>query len=285
MKISTLTLLIALSISGQVYSQNNAQSNTQNKIQSSVHKSLADTSLEKTQEAQPGQGKTPAGNTLHECVILLHGLARTSQSMLPLDEQLHEQDFLVVNVDYPSREFPIATLVEKAITPALENCRQYPISGINFVTHSLGGILVRYYLSQQKIPELKRVVMLAPPNKGSQVVDNLKDLAPYDWINGPAGRELGTDPASVPNTLGPVDFDLGVIAGTTTINILLSLYLPDPDDGKVSVENTKIEGMRDFISLPVSHPYIMKDKEAIAQTIHFLRHGQFLHTPPATIKK
>lgn len=218
------------------------------------------------------------------CVILLHGLARTSQAMLPLSEQLHLQDFLVVNVDYPSREFPIATLTDMAIEPALANCRQYPISGIHFVTHSLGGILVRHYLSQKEIPELKRVVMLAPPNKGSHVVDNLRDLAPYNWLNGPAGRELGTESDSVPNTLGAVDFDLGVIAGTLSINILLSLYLPDPDDGKVSVENTKIEGMRDFISLPVSHPYIMKDKEAIAQTIYFLRHGQFLHTPSATIE-
>ncbi|MDF3014484.1 MAG: alpha/beta fold hydrolase [Cellvibrio sp.] len=238
--------------------------------------------LDGTLEQQPGQSSQQppsVDTTMPACVILLHGLARTSQSMLPLGEQLHLLDYVVINVDYPSREFPIAALVEKAITPALEKCRQYPISGIHFVTHSLGGILVRYYLSQQKIPELKRVVMMAPPNKGSQVVDNLRDLPPYNWLNGPAGRELGTDPASVPNTLGEVNFDLGVIAGTTSINILLSLYLPDPDDGKVSVENTKIEGMRDFISLPVSHPYIMKDKEAIAQTIHFLRHGTFLHAP------
>lgn len=216
------------------------------------------------------------------CVILLHGLARTSKAMLPLSEELHSQDFVVVNVDYPSREFPIAILAEKAIEPALANCRQYPVSGIHFVTHSLGGILIRYYLSQKKIPELQRVVMMAPPNKGSQVVDNLRNLAPYNWLNGPAGNEMGTDPKSIPNTLGAVDFDLGVIAGTTSINILLSLYLPNPDDGKVSVENTKVEGMRDFISLPVSHPYIMKNKEAIAQTIYYLRHGQFLHAAPAT---
>lgn len=218
-----------------------------------------------------------------ECVILLHGLARTSKSMLPLSEQLHAQGYVVVNENYPSRKFPIATLVEKTIAPALAKCRQYPIKGINFVTHSLGGILVRHYLSQHKIPELKRVVMLAPPNKGSHVVDNLKNLPPFGWLNGPAGKELGTDSASLPNTLGAVNFDLGVIAGTTSINLLLSLYLPNPDDGKVSVENTKIEGMRDFISLPVSHPYIMKDPDAITQIIHYLHHGRFLHAP-ATVE-
>lgn len=275
MKPSILLLLALISITGQVYAQNGAREK----------QSAQRPEQPPTQAAeQLPQPASYAGASMPTCVILLHGLARTSQAMLPLSEQLHLQDFLVVNVDYPSREFPIATLAEKAIEPALANCRQYPVSGIHFVTHSLGGILVRYYLSQKKIPELKRVVMLAPPNKGSHVVDNLRDLAPYNWLNGPAGRELGTEPESIPNTLGAVDFDLGVIAGTVSINILLSLYLPDPDDGKVSLEYTKIEGMRDFISLPVSHPYIMKDKEAIAQTINFLRHGHFLHTPSAPIE-
>ncbi len=256
MKISALVLLAMVSVTLPVYPQDSAQDQPSPPLQ-----------------AEPHSAKMP------ECVILLHGLARTSKSMLPLSEQLRVHQYLVINVDYPSREFPIVTLAEKAIAPALANCRQHPTSGINFVTHSLGGILVRQYLSQQKIPELKRVVMLAPPNKGSQVVDNLKNLPPYDWLNGPAGQELGTDPTSIPSTLGAVDFDLGVIAGTTSVNLLLSLYLPNPDDGKVSVENTKIDGMRDFISLPVSHPYIMQDEAAIAQIIHYLHHGQFLHTP------
>lgn len=255
MKIPAYALLAAISITLPVYAQDSAQ-----------------------EQLSPPPHTEPA----LECVILLHGLARTSKSMLPLEEQLRAQGYVVVNEGYPSREFPIATLAEKAIAPALANCRQYPISGIHFVTHSLGGILVRHYLSQQKIPELNRVVMLAPPNKGSHVVDNLKTLAPFSWLNGPAGQELGTESTSPPNSLGAVDFDLGVIAGTTSVNLLLSLYLPNPDDGKVSVENTKIEGMRDFISLPVSHPYIMKDEQAITQIIHYLQHGQFIH-PPATV--
>lgn len=214
------------------------------------------------------------------CVILLHGLARSSNSMIPMSEALQTQHYAVVNVDYPSRDFPIATLAELAITPALKQCRELKASAIHFVTHSLGGILLRQYLSKQTIPELKRVVMLAPPNKGSEVVDNLKSLPPFVWLNGPAGTELGTASTSLPNRLGPVDFDLGVIAGTTSINLLLSLYLPNPDDGKVSVESTKIDGMRDFITMPVSHPFIMKDDEAITQSIYYLTHGKFLHPRP-----
>jgi len=283
MKISTLALLVLTNITQQACTQGSTQSS----VQTTLPDQFQPQAQQQLPEQPPGQSAQPLlnpGAALPECVILLHGLARSSKAMLSLNEQLHTNGFLVVNVDYPSSEFPIAILAEKAIAPALANCRQYPISGIDFVTHSLGGILVRQYLSQHKIPELKRVVMLAPPNKGSQVVDNLKGFGPYQWLNGPAGNELGTDPKSVPNTLGAVDFDLGVIAGTTSINLLLSLYLPNPDDGKVSLENTKVEGMRDFISLPVAHPFIMKDKEAMAQTIHFLRTGQFLHTPPATVK-
>lgn len=259
MKLFTLALVAAISIIPPFYAQVSAQEQQSLSLQT-----------------EQFSAKKP------ECVILLHGLARTSKAMLPLSEQLRANHYVVVNMDYPSREFPVATLAEKAIAPALANCRRYPISGINFVTHSLGGILVRQYLSEQKIPELKRVVMLAPPNKGSQVVDNLKKLPPFGWLNGPAGKQLGTDSASLPKSLGAVDFDLGVIAGTTSVNLLLSLYLPNPDDGKVSVENTKIEGMRDFISLPISHPFIMKNEEAITQTIHYLHHGRFLH-PPATV--
>ena len=214
-----------------------------------------------------------------ECVILLHGLARSSDSMLPMAEKLHALHYRVINVDYPSRQFPIAKLAELAIPPALASCREHPIEHIHFVTHSLGGILVRQYLSEHSIPELNHVVMLAPPNKGSEVVDHLKDLPPFEWLNGPAGEELGTDAASLPNKLGPVNFDVGVIAGTSSVNLLLSLYLPNPDDGKVSVESTKIDGMHDFISLPVSHPFIMKDEDVIDQIIYYLRDGHFANPP------
>lgn len=228
------------------------------------------------QKRLPQVSHTSHGEAPKECVILLHGLARTSKSMLPLEQALHAQHYRVVNVDYPSRAFTVEILAEKAIPPALVACRHPTINKIHFVAHSLGGILVRQYLDKEKIPELGRVVMLAPPNRGSQIVDNLKMLPPFGWINGPAGKELGTEATSLPNRLGAVDFDLGVIAGTTSVNLLLSLYLPNPDDGKVSLENTKIDGMQDFISLPVSHPYIMKDEDAITQIIHYLQHGQFL---------
>jgi hypothetical protein len=90
--------------------------------------------------------------------------------------------------------------------------------------------------------------------------------------------QLGTDPESVPLLLGRADFELGIIAGTKSINLILSTLLPSPDDGKVSVENTKLKGMKDHIAIPVSHPFLMKDALAIQQTIYFLGHGNFRKT-------
>lgn len=227
--------------------------------------------------AQPPAAPPDNTSPARECVILLHGLARTSKSMQPLAEALTAANYQVVNQDYPSRKFSIDQLANQAIPPALAQCRAQSSVRIHFITHSLGGILLRKYLHHNSVPELGRVVMFAPPNKGSQVVDKLKNVPGFLAMNGPAGQELGTDDASTPNSLGPVDFDLGVIAGTRSINLILSLYLPNPDDGKVSVENTRIEGMRDFIALPVSHPFIMKDKTTIRQSLHYLQQGHFLH--------
>lgn len=219
----------------------------------------------------------PTAALHQECVILLHGLARTSDSMLPMAEALQAQGYWIVNVDYPSRQFTIAQLAQTAIPAALNQCPTHAANKIHFVTHSLGGIVLRQYLREHRISELHRVVMLAPPNKGSEIVDHLKGLPPFAWINGPAGSELGTSANDLPQQLGAVDFELGVIAGTRSINLLLSLYLPNPDDGKVSLESTKVEGMRDFIALPVSHPFIMKDEDTISQVIYFLQRGSFLH--------
>jgi pimeloyl-ACP methyl ester carboxylesterase len=210
-----------------------------------------------------------------ECVILLHGLARTSDSMELLAETLGAEGYHVANIDYPSREKPIEALAQIAVEAGLADCRDAAASPVNFVTHSLGGILVRQYYSLHPTENLKRVVMLGPPNNGSEVVDNLKDVPGYELINGPAGMQLGTDDGSLPKTLGPVNFALGVIAGTSSINLILSTFLPDPDDGKVSLESTKVEGMCSFIALPTSHPFMMKNEQVIEEVIHFLRQGRF----------
>lgn len=117
--------------------------------------------------------------------------------------------------------------------------------------------------------------MLGPPNKGSQVVDNLSNVPGYQFINGPAGLQLGTGKESLPNALGAVNYEVGVIAGTKSINLMLSQYLPNPDDGKVSVENTKLEGMKDHLTVPATHTFMMNNKKVIQQVLYFLEHGVF----------
>ena len=166
-------------------------------------------------------------------------------------------------------------MCDTAAWPGLRRCQVASASPVNFVTHSLGGILVRYYYTWHHPDDIGRVVMLGPPNQGSEVVDNLKDVPGFELINGTAGRQLGTGEDDIPKSLGPVNFELGVIAGTRSINLLLSTLLPNPDDGKVSVESAKVEGMCGFITLPVTHPFMMKNDEVIRQTLHFLKHGAF----------
>lgn len=211
-----------------------------------------------------------------ECVVLLHGLARTSSSLDKMEEALQEDGYLTANIDYPSREFEVAELASIAVEDGLAACRAgEDIEKIHFVTHSLGGILVRQYLSTGAIEELGRVVMLGPPNKGSLAVDDLEGVPGFDWINGPAGRQLGKDANSVPLALGPADFELGIIAGNRTIDPITSAILENPDDGRVSVEDTRLEGMDDFVVVEHSHAFMMRMRRPIELTKLFLRTGRF----------
>lgn len=221
----------------------------------------------------------PALAAGQECVVLLHGLARSDGSMDKMAESLIEAGFSVVNHDYPSTKYPIEELSRSVIREATAECPKE--SKVHFVTHSLGGILVRYYLEYHELDNLGRVVMLGPPNKGSQVVDAMAEMPGFELLNGPAGLQLGTEQTSIPNSLGAADFEVGIIAGTRSINLILSQLLPNPDDGKVAVESTKLEGMSDHLTVPVSHPFLMKDEEVIRQTIHFLYYGQFEETADA----
>jgi triacylglycerol lipase len=220
----------------------------------------------------------PAAAT--ECVVLLHGLARTSTSFSKMEAALMEDGYATANVDYPSREHEIAELATIAVEGGLTTCRAIDgIETIHFVTHSLGGILLRQYLSSTPIEELGRVVMLGPPNQGSSAVDELEGMPGFDWLNGPAGRQLGKQDDSVPLSLGPVDFELGVIAGNRSIDPITSAVLDDPDDGRVSVADTKVEGMDDFIIVEHSHAFMMRMQGPIELTKTFLRTGRFSESP------
>lgn len=212
-----------------------------------------------------------------EYVILLHGLTRSSRSMARMEKNLSKYRYNVINIDYPSTKYPLEYLAEETLNNAIYRHTNIHQSRINFVTHSIGGIIVRYYLKRNKLLNLGRVVMLSPPNQGSELVDFLKNNFIFKIFNGPAGQQLGTDKDSIPLNLGPVNFELGVITGNRSLNPISSMMIPGPDDGSVSVERAKVAGMRDFLVLPHSHTFIMQSKAVIDQVIYFLEHGEFRH--------
>ena len=218
-----------------------------------------------------------------ELVVLLHGLARSPDSMEKMKYSLEQEGYEVCNLGYPSTEQSIEQLASDQVLPAIHACRGPERRRTHFVTHSLGGIIVRQLHAMpadEAALVFGRVVMLGPPNGGSEVVDKLGGMPPFQWLNGPAGQQLGTDENAVPVRLGATNLEVGVIAGNRSINLILSTLIPGDDDGKVSIDNARLEGMKDFIVLPVSHPFLMKDDDVIRQTINFLQAGAFQHPAP-----
>ena len=216
------------------------------------------------------------------CVILLHGLGRTRDSMNEIAKSLNAAGYQVWNESYPSRNKPVGMLADEAIKPALDFCQANDIKKIHFVTHSLGGILVRYYLQDHKIDSLGRIVMLSPPNKGSEIADQLKEFKLYQFVTGPAGQQLGTDERSIPNQLEPIEGEIGVIIGNSTSDPWFSWLIPGEDDGKVSVARARLDEMKDFLVVEQGHTFIMKKMDVIKQIQYFLIHGEFNHTQQST---
>lgn len=222
----------------------------------------------------------PLCEASEQCVILLHGLGRTNNSMQTLAEFLKSYRYIVINQDYSSTKYPIKQLADKYIPKMVDSCLNYNVSSIHFVTHSLGGIVLREYLQSYKIPQLGRIVMLAPPNHGSQLADILQNYWLYRFVTGPAGQELTTDVFSLPNILNRVDsqYEIGIIAGDYNFIPFMKYVFHEANDGKVAVSSTRLDKMRDFIVLPVSHTFIMCNKLVMEQVVFFLNNGFFFQS-------
>ena len=216
-----------------------------------------------------------------ECVILLHGLARSKRSMSAIEDALLASGYRVWSETYASRTETVANLAQSTVSAGLAYCQEQAATRVHFVSHSLGGLLIRVYLQDQEIRNLGRIVMLAPPNHGSEVADMLMDNRLYKWAMGPVGQELGTADDDLANRLKPIPGEIGVIAGNQTSDPWFSPIIPGPDDGKVSVASAHLDEMKDFWEVAAGHTFIMSKPLVIEQVLNFLRDGQFKDLPPS----
>lgn len=208
-----------------------------------------------------------------ERVLLLHGIARSPRHMQPLETALAQSGFDVMNVKYPSTEHSIEDLVDW-FQQHVSDRIQATNTPVHVVGYSMGGLLARAWIHRYRPDRLGRVVQLAPPNQGSEVADFFKQNWLFRTFYGPAGQQLGTQ-VDLHKLLGPVDYELGVLAGNRSIDPFSSWLIPGADDGKVSVNSTRVFGMCDHRVLPVSHTFFPSNAEVQRQTLHFLLNGAF----------
>lgn len=213
-------------------------------------------------------------------VLLLHGIARGSASLRRLEWALRAEGAATLNLDYPSRRLPVEALAE-VVRRSASGFLDAEGGPVHVVTHSMGGLVARAAIARRRPRDLGRVVMLGPPNQGSEIADLLAPTRAYRWFYGPAGLQLTTrQDAALRAGLGRVDYPLGIIAGSRSLDPLASLVLPRPHDGRVSVARTGVEGMADHLTVRAAHPLMVRDPEVIRQVLHFLRHGRFARVPP-----
>jgi triacylglycerol lipase len=206
-------------------------------------------------------------------VGLLHGLARGHGSMAKLATHLRGAGFDTWSHTYPSRRHSIADLAHALADQLALAAQGRPLHA---VTHSMGGIIVRH-LSDPRLT-WSRIVMLAPPNQGSQLAAGLLANPLFRWFYGPAARELA-DASSWP----PPPAQFAVIAGTR------SLALTNPtswtigrrfppgvkNDGTVAVDETKLPGMDAFAEVDATHTWIMNAQEVHRLVVAYLQNGRF----------
>ena len=213
--------------------------------------------------------------SIQDGVVLLHGISRTARSFRRMETVLIGAGFTTLNLDYASRRKSLADLIEE-IRPSIERFAHGIDGSIDFVSHSMGGLVTRAYLAKCRPRNLGRVVMLGTPNGGSEIADGLKNFLPFRAFFGPAGQQLGTARDDATHALlPPVDYPVGVIAGNRSVDPLAGIFLARPHDGRVSVANTKLDGMADHLVVPVAHPFLPGNAMVIAQTLAFLQDGRF----------
>lgn len=216
-------------------------------------------------------------NNANECVVLVHGLWRSGFAMRSIDSHLSEQGFATVRIDYPSTAHEIPVLAENYLGPGVSSCSEQGAEKIHIVTHSMGAIVTRHYLQNNSLPQGSHVVMLSPPNQGSELSDKFGDSWWYQWFVGPAGSSLTKKENGIIEKLKPVDESIGIIAAYRNWSLWPSSWLPTPNDGTVSVESMALEEMDDFIIVEDGHAMMRFNQEVLDQISYYLSSGKFYH--------
>ncbi len=210
-------------------------------------------------------------DAMNETIVLLHGLNRTALSMIPIAFAARRRGYRVINWHYPSKRRSIAKHAEvlaREVGPRVRDA-----SRVHFITHSLGGIIVRQFLATRPLPNLGRVVMLAPPNGGSEVAEMLEPFV------GRMMKPLADLTTQAMRAIPELQCPVGVIAGSRSHIPLFSRWMNDvPNDGVVAVERTKLANMCDFVVLQRTHTFLPWAPDAISNALHFVAHGQFART-------
>ncbi|MCK5052506.1 MAG: hypothetical protein KAS53_12345 [Candidatus Cloacimonetes bacterium] len=214
--------------------------------------------------------------SINESVILLHGLGDVKISMLKLESALKDEGYTTKNIGYSSSGETIESLSENELSKIVERYKKIGFEKIHFVTHSMGGLIVRYYLQENDLPSGSRIVMLSPPNHGSEIADHFQESKFYKLFVGDVGQELATD-SKILSELKPIIPEVGIIAGNKSSNPYFSKIIPGEDDGRVAVDNTMLTEMKDFIVVPSTHLTIKYNDDVINQTAFFLKNGIFEH--------
>ena len=204
-----------------------------------------------------------------EVVILLHGLWRSLWAMDPMAKHLNQQGYHTINIPYPSFRKTIDELVDfvhEAVQLYAGNRR------VHFVTHSLGGIIARNLLPAIPPEQTGRVVMLAPPNQGSEIIDWIEHCPPLRATLGPAGKELGTNQIDAPPI--PNHTDTAVVMGKRSSIPFFRTFLDTENDGIVSVQKGKVDGMNEFHIINSDHTFIVTEPEVMQLTSAYLRDGR-----------
>lgn len=210
---------------------------------------------------------------IHQTVIILHGIAKSAAQMRPLANHLHARGYDVYNLDYPSNKHDLATLIRILTSRILALTTSS--NPVHFVGFSMGGLLTRGILHAYRPRSLGRVVQLAPPNQGSSLADRIKDFWLYHKWFGPAGQQLHTTQHTIDHLFGPIDYELGVIAGKQRFDLSIAWAFDGPNDGRVAIKHTKVDGMKEHIVIPAHHARFPMNQAVIDQCCHFLQYGYF----------